>query len=184
VLTLFHDFTDPASALAVRRLQRLADEGLAVEFAGFEAVGVEATLPVSLNLLAALAALREAARLDGVELRRPPAQPPTARAHVVARLAERHGLGASWRHTCYTAYLRDGADIGAVDVLVTLAAGAGLQASEARAAASDPAALAAFRRQVGGHRRAGIGGVPVLRAHGTLVPGLLSEQELRELALL
>jgi hypothetical protein len=38
-LVLFHDYTSAASAVAVARVQRLADEGLAVAFQGFEAVG-------------------------------------------------------------------------------------------------------------------------------------------------
>jgi len=47
-LTLFHDYTSPGSAVAVLRLQRLADEGLAVAFEGFEAIGLDTTLPVTL----------------------------------------------------------------------------------------------------------------------------------------
>lgn len=184
VIRLFHDFTDPASAVAVARAQRLADEGLPIEFAGFEVVGVDAVLPVSLDVMARLDDLAAEAAAEGVVLRRPPAAPPTGWAHVLGTVAERAGLGASWRQTCYTAYWRDGADLSATDVLVDLAVAAGLEPAAATAAATDRAALAAFRRLVAGHRRAGVGGVPVLSAHQTLVPGLLPAADLRALAAL
>lgn len=182
MVTLFHDFTDPASAVAVARLQRLAAQGTPVAFAGFEVVGVDATLPVPVGVLAALGQLAGEASREGLELRRPRAQPPTGRAHVLGAVAERHGLGPGWRAACYRAYWSDRADIASADVLVDLAVSAGMEAGVAAAAATDDAALAAFRREVAAHRRQGIGGVPVLRAHGTLVPGLLPDGDLRALA--
>src|SRR5690606_12298083 len=111
MLTLFHDYTSPASAVAVRRLQRLADEGLPVEFEGFEAIGVDATLPVTVDVVAALDDLAAVAAAEGVTLRRPRALPPTGLAHLVGDTAERVGLGASWRQVCYRAFWQDGADL-------------------------------------------------------------------------
>ena len=182
MLTLFHDYTSPASAIAVARLQRLADEGIAVEFVGFEAVGVDIALPPSLDVLAALDDLAAEAEAEGVVLRRPKLLPPTARAHAVGTIAATHTLGASWRQRCYTAFWSHGADIDDTETLVALAADAGLPAEQVSGALADPAFIASVRRAVGRHRRNGVGGVPTILASRTLIPGLLPEDQLRELA--
>lgn len=182
MLTLFHDYTSPASAVAVARLQRLADEGLPVEFVGFDAIGVDVALPPSLDILAALQQLADDAASENVVLRRPPSVPPTARAHAVGTIAETHELGASWRQCCYTAFWSDGAAIDDIAVLVALAEEAGLPADEVDAALRDSTFIASVRRAAGRHRRSGVGGVPTILAQRTLVPGLLSERDLRELA--
>lgn len=181
MLTLFHDYTSPASAIAVARLQRLADAGLAAEFVGFEALGLDATLPPSLDVLAAIDALAEQAAAEGITLNRPASVPPTARAHAVGTIADTHDLGASWRTRCYEAFWSTGADISDTAVLVELADEAGLPASKVAAALDDGAFLASVRRAAGRHRRAGVGGVPTILAQRTLIPGLLTEAELREL---
>jgi len=184
VLTLFHDYTSPASAVAVLRLQRLADQGLAVAFEGFEAIGLDTTVPVTLDTVAGVRDLAAAAAAEGLELRRPPALPPTARAHLVGNVAEDAGLGGSWRSTCYRSFWTEGSEIGDPAVLLGLAEGAGLDRDIVQAALNDRRLLAAVRRLTGAHRRNGVGGVPVILAARTLVPGLLPEAELRALAAL
>ena len=182
MLTLFHDYTSPASAVAVARLQRLADEGLAVEFVGFEAIGVDVALPPSLDVLAALDSLADEAAAEGVVLRRPPALPPTARAHAVGTLAEQAELGASWRTRCYSAFWTEGADLSDPEVLVALAEQAGLDGARVAAALAEPGFVTTVRRAAGQHRRNGVGGVPTILTQRTLVPGLLGEEDLRALA--
>jgi 2-hydroxychromene-2-carboxylate isomerase len=182
VLTLFHDYTSPASAIAVARLQRLADEGLAVEFVGFEALGMDVALPPSLDVLAAIDELSAQAAAEGIVLRRPSSLPPTARAHAVGDLADRHDLGASWRQVCYAAFWADGADLDDPEVLAMLAGTAGLDGTAVAAALVEPGFVASVRRAAGQHRRNGVGGVPTILAHRTLIPGLLGEDDLRELA--
>lgn len=182
MLTLFHDYTSPASAIAVARLQRLADEGLDVEFVGFEAIGMDVALPPSLDVLAAIADLAEQAAGEGVVLRRPPALPPTARAHAVAKLAEEADLGASWRQRCYAAFWTEGADLDDVATLVMLAEHAGLDGTQVTGALAEPGFVASVRRAAGQHRRNGVGGVPTILTQRTLVPGLLDEEDLRALA--
>jgi predicted DsbA family dithiol-disulfide isomerase len=184
MLTLFHDYTSPASAVAVLRLQRLADEGLPVAFAGFEAIGVDAHLPVTLDVLAALEDLSGAAAAEGLALHRPPALPPTAPAHLVGGLAEAVGLGASWRDVCYRALWEQGSDIADARVLTRLAGVAGLDPDTVRAALTAPGGVATVRRRMAAHRGDGVGGVPTLLAQRTLVPGLLDEGDLRTLAVL
>lgn len=182
--TLFHDYTVPASAVAALRVQRLADEGRDVTFEGFEAIGVDATLPVTVEVLDAIASLADVAAGEGLTLRRPPGLPPTALAHVVGTVAEQHGLGASWRETCYRAFWEEDARLDDRAVLRDLAERAGLDPEPVSAALADRAFVAAVRRRQAGHRRNGVGGVPTILASRTLVPGLLPLEELRELAAL
>ncbi len=181
-ITLFHDYTSPASAVAVARLQRLADEGGAVEFVGFDVLSIDAALPPSLDVLAELEKLANDAAAEGVVLRRPKLLPPTARAHAVGTIAEAHDLGASWRHQCYTALWRDGQDIDDERTLTRLAEAAGLPAEEVAIALGDTTFVASVRRASGRHRRNGVGGVPTILFQRTLIPGLLDEAQLRELA--
>lgn len=184
MLTLFHDYTSPASAVAVARVQRLADEGLDVEFAGFEAIGVDMAMPVTLDVITAIDELHADAEAEGVVLRRPPLLPPTAKAHVLEDAAEAAGLGASWRLTVYRAFWTEGVDLADDGVLGGLAHTAGLDAGAVEQALEDRGALAAVRRRHGAHRRKGIGGVPTILASRSLVPGLLDEADLRALAAL
>ncbi|MGI8576109.1 MAG: DsbA family oxidoreductase [Egibacteraceae bacterium] len=182
MLTLFHDFTSPASWVAVRRLERLAADGLPVEFVGFEAIGIDMVLPATLDVLAEWEAVRDAAATEGIEMQRPTRLPPTGLAHVVAELADTERDASSWRERCYRAYWEDDADLADAEVLVGLAEDAGWDPEHVRAVLDDRLALAEVRRRTTGHRREGVGGVPTLLAHRTLVPGLLDEQDLRALA--
>jgi 2-hydroxychromene-2-carboxylate isomerase len=184
VLTLFHDFTSPASAVAVARLQRLADEGLAVEYVGFEAIGVDAALPVTLDVAAELDRIAPEAAREGVTLERPSRLPPTGLAHVVSAVADTADLPAAWRTVCYRAFWEADADLADRTVLADLAAAAGLDPALTDAAVRDRARLALFRRRTGQRRRDGVGGVPTILAQRTLVPGLLPEDDLRALAAL
>lgn len=182
VLTLFHDFTSAASAVAVVRLQRLADEGLAVEFAGFEALGVDVAVPPPLGLLAEVDRLGASAAAAGLRLRRPRSLPPTVLAHVVGAVADAAARGGSWRHAAYRAFWDDQADLADPATLVALAARTGLDEAAVRSALADRARARAVRRQTAAHRRLGVGGVPTILAQRTLVPGLLDDAALRALA--
>lgn len=184
VLTLFHDYTSPASWVAVRRLERLAGEGLPVSFAGFEAVGIDMVLPATLDVLSEWEAVAEAATDEGVVLRRPTRLPPTGLAHVVADVAATAPAEQAWRERCYRAFWEEDADLSDADVLIRLAEEAGLDSGGVTASLGDRLALAEVRRRTTGHRREGVGGVPTLLAHRTLVPGLLDEDDLRALAAL
>jgi len=182
VIVLFHDYISPASAVAVWRAQRLADEGLSIRFEGIESIGIDAILPVTLAVVAELDALSESAAEMGLTLRRPQSLPPTAGAHVLGRWAEESGLGASWRQTCYQAFWEQGAHLGNNDVLRALAVRAGLDGIEAEAVLEDRERFRALRLSTAALRSEGVGGVPTIRAHGTLVPGLLDEADMRTLA--
>lgn len=184
MLTLFHDYTSPGSALAVARLQQLADEGLAVAFEGFESVGVDVAVPPGLDMLAAVDLLAGDAAEHGIVLRRPALLPPTAKAHVVAEVAGDLELAASWRRTCYQRFWRDGVDLADDGVLRALAGEAGLVVAAVDDALGDRAMVARLRRRMAQRRRDGVGGVPTILSQRTLIPGLVPTMDLRALAAL
>lgn len=182
MLILTHDVTSPASAVAVARFHRLAADGLPVRFRGIDVLGLDATLPVTLDVLAELERVASRAQELGLVLRRPSRRPSTAMVHLVADLAEDVGAGAAWRRTTYAAYWQDDADLGDPEVVVALADGLGLDADTVATAVRDAAALAAVRRRTNLARGEGIGGVPVLAVHGTLVSPGLPDDDLWALA--
>lgn len=184
MLVCFHDYTSPASAVAVLRLQRLADEGLPVAFEGFEVLGVDAAIPLTLDVLAGLDRHRAAAAELGLTLRRPARQPPTLAAHVVGDVAEHRGLGAAWRLACYRGYWEEGADLADPAALCALAAVTGLDTGAVGDALEDRQLRLDTRRRMLARRSEGVGGVPVLNANGTFVSALLPEDDLRGLAAL
>ena len=92
------------------------------------------------------------------------------------------GLDRAWRTATYRAYWRDDADLADADVLEELAAGIGLDRGTVATALADEAAVAAVRRRTNSARSEGIGGVPVLVAHGTLLSPDLDDDALWELA--
>lgn len=182
MLILHHDITSPRAALAVLRLERLAEEGLPVAFRGIDVLGVAMTLPVTLDQLAELEEVKERVQALGLEMRRPPFRPPTLDAHMVAGLADGSGLGPSWRRTCLEAYWADGADLSAHAVLMELAERVGLPNDAVAALLDDHAARNALRAEMLARRGLGIGGVPVLEVGGTLVSADLEDATLAELA--
>lgn len=184
MLILHHDITSPASAVAVLRLQPLADEGLAVGFSGIEVLGLDVPIPPTLDLLAELERWSAAAAALGLSLRRPERQPPTIKAHLVATLADRHGLSAAWRLAVYRGYWEDGVDLHDAAALTDLAVAHGLPGGETAALLADRTRTAALRRSMAAKRAEGIGGVPVLELDGALVPATLAEEDLRHLATL
>ena len=182
MLTLHHDITSPAAAVAVLRLQALVDAGAQVRFSPLDTLGLDIDLPPTLELLEGLERERDRAAELGLAMRRPARQPPTLRAHVVGEVAEAAGLGASWRWTCLRAYWSEGRDLHDVESLVELAAAAGLEESPVRAALGDRLTVHALRDRMVHQRRRGIGGVPVLEFDGTFVSAALPDDDLRRLA--
>ena len=182
MLTLTHDVTSPASAVAVARIDRLAADGLPVRFRGIDVLGIDATLPVTLDVLAELERVAPRAAEAGVQLQRPTRRPSTARVHLVADLLDDEATARAWRAATYAAYWQHDADLADEHVVVELAEDVGLDADTVVAAMRDDAALAAVRRRTQTARGEGIGGVPVLIAHGTLVSPDLDDDALWALA--
>jgi 2-hydroxychromene-2-carboxylate isomerase len=182
VLVLHFDYVSAASAVAVLRLQRLADRGGDVGFSGVDVLGVDAALPVTLDQLAELEVWAPRAAELGLVLRRPATRPPTLGAHLVGELATAHDLGAAWRAAVLEAYWSRGAAIGDAAVLVELGREVGLPAEEVRARLQDPEQRVGLRRAMTGHRGRGVGGVPMLEVEGTFVPADLADADLEALA--
>lgn len=184
MLVMYHDYTSPASAVAVARIHRLMRGGMPAQVRGTEVLGLDATLPVTVDLLAALDMVAGEAAEEGIELHRPDLVPPTALAHVVEDVAREHAADMGWRDRCYRAFWRDGIDISDPDRLRRLAASAGLPEDAVDRALDDRIALLAVRQRSAGDRREGVGGVPTIRYDRSLVPGLLPDSDLRMLAAL
>jgi predicted DsbA family dithiol-disulfide isomerase len=173
------------AAVAVLRLQRLADEGATVAFTGIDVLGLELTIPATLDQLEGVAVARRAARELGLDLQRPTRRPPTLPAHLVGEVAVVHGVGASWRETCLRAYWERGADLADEVVLRELAAAAGVPADAVLEALADRDRRRQLRQRMLVARSRGVGGVPVLEvAGGTFVPADLPDGDLRQLAAL
>ncbi len=182
MLTLHHDVTAPAAAVAVLRCQRLVDAGARVTFSPLDVLGLAISIPVSAALSAEIEVHREAARSLGLVLRRPSRQPPTLLTHVVGELAEEIGLGASWRWTCLDAYWREDLDLTDPDVLTMMGERAGLDGDAVAARLGDRARANDLRERMLAQRRRGLGGVPVLELDGTFVPAELPDRDLWQLA--
>lgn len=182
MLVLHYDLVSAASAVAVLRLQRIADRGGSVLFSGIDPLGLDGGVPATLDQLDEYASFREAAAELGLSMRRPNWRPPTLRAHLVGELAERQGLGAAWRHTALRAYWEHGHDLADHDVLLELVGRAGADVEVARQVLDDPQRVLAARQQAAATVRRGVGGVPMLEVSGTLLSAHLDEDALTELA--
>ena len=182
VITLHHDVTAPHSAIAVMRLQRIADLGHPVAFRGIDVLGLAVALPVTLDQLVELEQVSESAAAMGLVMRRPTLRPPTLDAHLVGDHAERAGLGAAWRTACLRAYWTDGADVSVHDVLIALAVRIGLDAAAVTKVLADVSARNELRASMLALRALGIGGVPVLEVDGTLLSADVDDATLLELA--
>lgn len=182
MLLLHHDPPSAASLLAVLRLQQLADEGLDVRFRGFDVLGVDVTLPATLDDLADWEQHRDDAAALGWDLPRPRRHPPTLGVHLVSLLAESQGLDAAWRLATYRAHWLQDGDLGDVDLLVGLASEVGLDADEVRRLVDDRDRRHELRRVMLVHRGEGVGGVPVLAWNKTFLSPFVPMDDLRELA--
>jgi len=182
VLILHFDYTLPRAALALLRLERLAADGHRVAFRGIDVLGVDIALPVTLDQLVELDAVRAQLAAFGLEAQRPTLRPPTLAAHLVGTLAERQGRGSAWRSACLAAYWSRGADLSDHATLIELAQACDLVADEVGAVLVDVAARNELRASMLALRALGVGGVPVLEFDGTLIPADIDDAALIELA--
>lgn len=131
---LFADFTCPFSYLVEAVLWEMEAAGeIALTAHTYELHPAPAPLPEGDEVEVRAAAARDIASTLGLALDAPrhPALR-TRKAHELARFAAEHGRGGPLRRVLYEAYFARGEDIGRIDVLARLAAGAGLDETEAR----------------------------------------------------
>ena len=106
--------------------------------------------------------VRAAGRSAGLELNIDgiTRQPNTLAAHALIAFGQQHGAGDAVKERLLHAYFVENRFIGSVDVLVEIAAEAGLDANAARLWLTDPAQLQAVAKADAQARSMGIGGVP------------------------
>jgi len=118
----------------------------------------------------------------GVTMRLPPVQPRSRRAHEAARWARSLGRFDDYNAAVFRAFFERGEDIGRVDVLLSLAADLGLDASGLRAALDRrefEAGVLADEREA---EELGLGGVPAFVADKRLaLSGVQPTEGLRDL---
>lgn len=184
MLVLHFDYPSPASAVALLRLQRVADEGGNVAFAGLDALGLATSIPATLDQLAERERVAAQADALGLALGRPSRRPPTLLAHLLGELAEAHDLGAAWRMTCLRAYWQHDVDLGNAEPLRALASEVGLDRTDVDRLLGDGQRHRVRRQEELAVRRRGVGTVPVLEFDGTFVAADLDDAALRQLAAL
>lgn len=182
MLICHFDYVSPAAAVAVLRLQAIADEGGSVRFAGLDVLGLEVAIPPTLDQLAAIDRHRDAAAALGLVLRRPTRRPPTLAAHLVGEHADAVGLGAAWRASALHGYWERDVDLHDTPSLVELAVEVGLDGLQVASLVADRDARVGLRRRNLELRGRGIGDVPVLEVDGTLIPADIPLEDLRRLA--
>jgi predicted DsbA family dithiol-disulfide isomerase len=170
VLRLFSDFVCPFCFIAEQStLPRLREElSITVEWCGFElhprtpkgGMPLTAFFPAA-RIPSIKEHLREFAARFGVSgIRHPDHIPNTRRVLAIAELARDRGRLEAFREAGMVAYWREGRDLEDDDDLRAIAAGVGLPADEALAAADDPALLARVDGRQADARRLGVSGIP------------------------
>jgi predicted DsbA family dithiol-disulfide isomerase len=133
-----HDYVDPLSYLVHRIMVEEAGEAFATSGTGMELIAMELRPPPEAFLapddpdFAERWAVMEDELGRGVA-DRPIVIPWTRKAHELRALAESKEIGHEVHHGLFRAFFEEGQDIGRVDVLVSLAASAGLDRSETKA---------------------------------------------------
>lgn len=123
-------------------------------------------------------ALPVAAERD-LALREPTLVPWTRKAHELVRYAASEGRGDAAHHAVFDAYLRDGHDIGRIDVLLEIARGLGLALQSTRVVL-DVDRYAADVSTEGAHARSlGIGAPPALALGTRILEGFHNRDTLR-----
>lgn len=133
--TFFFDFVDPASYLVGWILDDLGVAG-DLEWRGFEVRPPPAPLidPGEREWAAYQSRVGECAEALGVPMVAPGLVPWSRKAHELMEFAREKGRHDSVRQAVCRAHFVDGTDIGRVDLLAGIAAEAGLDGAEARAA--------------------------------------------------
>lgn len=177
---LHHDYPSAASLHAVLVLDDLAGDSNAVTHHGIDVLGIDATLPATLDDLQDWTAHRGAVAELGWDLPRPRLHPPTVAAHAVERACDSAQQARRWRLACYRGHWLDGVDLGDWDALAALGRQADLDPAMVHAVVSDRVEAARIRREMMAVRGDGVGGVPVLDVAGTKVSPFMDRDDLAQ----
>lgn len=108
--------------------------------------------------------------------------PPTIHAHALLRAAESRGTQRAIERALYRAHFIEAVNISDPSVLVSIATAHGFTEEDARHVVSDPAGLAAVRRESEEGARRGVRGVPFfVFPNGETLSGAQDESTLRAL---
>ena len=100
-----------------------------------------------------------------VEIKLPPVQPRSRRAHEAAHWARRHGKFREYNDALFRAFFQRGEDIGNTDVLTRLAADMGLQGDNLRQALDNDLHLENVLADEREAKKLGLRGVPAFIAN-------------------
>lgn len=151
------DFASPYCWLAEAALRRLGGEApLALRYVALELFPA----PAAAEPPDVYPALPLAGEL-GLPMRSPGRAVRTRKAHELARLAREQGREDAVREGIFAAYLRDGLDIGRIDVLVEVARAAGMDPTETRVVLDVDKFAAAVAAESEQLRRAGVVSAPL-----------------------
>jgi predicted DsbA family dithiol-disulfide isomerase len=101
----------------------------------------------------------------GVDIKLPPVQPRSRRAHEAAHWARRHGKFREYSDALFCAFFQRGEDIGNTDVLTRLAGGMGLQGDDLRQALDNDLHLENVLADEREAKKLGLRGVPAFVAN-------------------
>ncbi|MGH7873760.1 MAG: DsbA family oxidoreductase [Candidatus Binatia bacterium] len=118
----------------------------------------------------------------GVDIKLPPVQPRSRRAHEAARWARRHGKFREYNDALFRAFFQRGEDIGNTDVLTRLASDIGLQGADLREALDNDLYLDNVLADQREAQKLGLRGVPAFIANRKIaLSGVQSLEALQKL---
>jgi predicted DsbA family dithiol-disulfide isomerase len=121
------------------------------------------------------------ARNLGVEIKLPPVQPRSRRAHEAAHWARRHGKFREYNDAVFRAFFQRGEDIGNTDVLTRLAADMALDGDNLREALDNDLHLENVLADEREAKKLGLRGVPALIANRKIaLSGVQSLEDLQK----
>ncbi|HSR42374.1 MAG TPA: DsbA family protein [Longimicrobiales bacterium] len=181
MIELFYDYADPASYLVELHLRAVATRAeLSVAPRPFEVrpPGTPLARTPADDADSAWTELRVRAREIDERLEPPRLLPRTRKAHELALHARETGAFWAVHQGIYRALWREGRDVGRVDVLVEIAASAGLDRSGTKAVldVDKYASLVVAERRRG--ERLGVERVPTLLAGGRALEGFHPAEEI------
>lgn len=184
---LYFDYPSLPAAVAVLRAQRAvarhAPAPIPLAFGGFDTLGLDVAVPVTLDQRAEFDAWSGRARDAGLDVALPTRRPATTIAHVIGDLADESGCGSAWRAATFEAYWQHDADLGDTDVLIRLAGVVGIDPSAVVTTVADHGRSQRVRRRMIAARQRGIGGVPVLDIDGVVISADLDDTQWDDLLL-
>jgi predicted DsbA family dithiol-disulfide isomerase len=181
---LYYDYIDPLSLVLEHDVAALEEEGLTrvarhpLELRAPPAGLIHSDDPLWVRRWEQALAL---ARTRGLVLNPPALVPWSRKAHELALHAREKDRFQHVHPALFRAYLAEGRDIGRVDVLVSLAAEAGLDGEEVRTVLGVDRHAAALDGLRGEAERLGVRGVPTLLVAGERIEGVLPAEALRAL---